>query len=205
MARKFDAIVVGSGLGGLTAGALYARTGRRILVLERNDSFGGAATVYQHDGLAIEASLHEMDGLDEGDAKAPLLHSLGLDRNLPFVDVGHLYEVRGPLIGAPFALPVLSRYSAGRLRSRSTIEVQHSTESLTALYPRSLHWQSGSGLEQSVLDALVIPLRVIVHYEFGDGTTQRSLPYENHPLQAFLLDRAHEALRMGIEIRRSGR
>ena len=105
MTRRFDAIVVGSGLGGLTAGALYARTGRRILVLERNDSFGGAATVYQHDGLAIEASLHEMDGLDEGDAKTPLLHSLGLDRKLPFVDVGDLYEVRGPLIGAPFALP----------------------------------------------------------------------------------------------------
>jgi phytoene dehydrogenase-like protein len=105
MTRKFDAIVVGSGLGGLTAGALYARTGRSILVLERNDSFGGAATVYQHDGLAIEASLHEMDGLDDGDAKTPLLHTLGLDRKLPFVDVGDLYQVRGPLIGAPFALP----------------------------------------------------------------------------------------------------
>jgi len=105
MARKFDAIVLGSGLGGLTAGALYARTGRRILVLERNDSFGGAATVYRHDGLAIETSLHEMDGLDDSDAKTPLLHSLGLDRKLPFVDVGDLYEVRGPAIGAPFALP----------------------------------------------------------------------------------------------------
>ena len=105
MARKFDAIVIGSGLGGLTAGALYARTGRHVLVLERNDSFGGAATVYQHNGLAIEASLHEMDGLDEADAKTPLLHSLGLDRTLPFVDVGDLYQVRGPLIGAPFALP----------------------------------------------------------------------------------------------------
>lgn len=105
MTRRFDAIVVGSGLGGLTAGALYARTGRHILLLERNDSFGGAATVYRHDGLAIEASLHEMDGLDEGDVKTPLLHSLGLDRKLPFVDVGDLYEVRGPLIGEPFALP----------------------------------------------------------------------------------------------------
>ena len=105
MTRRFDAIVVGSGLGGLTAGALYARTGARILVLERNDRFGGAATVYQHDGLAIEVSLHEMDGLDDGDAKTPLLHSLGLDRKLPFMDVGDLYEVRGPLIGAPFALP----------------------------------------------------------------------------------------------------
>ena len=105
MTRRFDAIVVGSGLGGLTAGALYGRMGHRVLVLERNDGFGGAATVYQHDGLAIEASLHEIDGLDDGDAKTPLLQSLGLDRELPFVDVGDLYEVRGPLIGAPFALP----------------------------------------------------------------------------------------------------
>ena len=105
MARHLDAIVVGSGLGGLTAGALYARTGRRVLVLERNDSFGGAATVYRHDGLAIEASLHAMDGLDEGDPKEPVLRSLGLDRALQFVDVGDLYEVRGPLIGEPFVLP----------------------------------------------------------------------------------------------------
>ena len=105
MARRFDAIVVGSGLGGLTAGALYARTGRNTLVLERNDSFGGAATVYRHDGLTIEGSLHELDGLDESDAKLPVLRSLGLDRALSFVDVGDLYEVRGAPIGEAFVLP----------------------------------------------------------------------------------------------------
>ncbi|MGP0093454.1 MAG: phytoene desaturase family protein [Xanthobacteraceae bacterium] len=105
MARRFDAIVVGSGLGGLTAGALYARTGRRVLVLERNGSFGGAATVYRHGGLAIEASLHEINGLDDDDPKLPVLRSLGLDRDLTFVDVGELQEVRGPQMGAPFVIP----------------------------------------------------------------------------------------------------
>jgi all-trans-retinol 13,14-reductase len=95
MGRRFDAIVVGSGLGGLTAGALYARTGRRVLVLERNGSFGGAATVYRHGGLAIEASLHEINGLDDDDPKLPVLRSLGLDRDLTFVDVGDLQEVLG--------------------------------------------------------------------------------------------------------------
>ena len=39
--------------------------------------------------------------------------------------------------------------------------------------------------------------------EFGDSSTQRRLPDEDHPLQAFLLDRAHEALRIGIQIGRS--
>jgi phytoene dehydrogenase-like protein len=105
MRRQFDAIVIGSGLGGLTAAAVCARAGLRVLVLERNEAFGGAATVYQHNGLAIEASLHEIDGLDAGDPKLGLIRSLGLDRDLKFVDVGDLYEVRGGPVGAPFKLP----------------------------------------------------------------------------------------------------
>jgi all-trans-retinol 13,14-reductase len=105
MAQKFDAIVIGSGLGGLTAGALCAKAGLRVLVLERNDTFGGAATVYRHNGLAIEASLHEIDGFDEDDPKLPLIRVLGLDRDLQFVDVGDLYEVRGGPLGEPFVLP----------------------------------------------------------------------------------------------------
>src|SRR5580704_9298705 len=105
MSRQFDAIVIGSGLGGLTAGALYARAGHRVLVIERNQNFGGAATVYRHGALAIEASLHEIDGLDPKDPKAPILQSLGLDRDVPFVAVGDLHEVRSPLLGEPFVLP----------------------------------------------------------------------------------------------------
>jgi len=105
MRRQFDAIAIGSGLGGLTAAALCARAGLRVLVLERNDTFGGAATVYRHNGLAIEASLHEIDGLDEEDPKIGLVRSLGLDRDLEFIDVGDLYEVRGGPVGAPFVLP----------------------------------------------------------------------------------------------------
>ncbi len=92
-------------MGGLTAGALCARTGLRVLILERNDNFGGAATVYRHNGLAIEASLHEIDGFDEDDPKLPLVQSLGLDGELQFIDVGDLYEVRGSMIGEPFMLP----------------------------------------------------------------------------------------------------
>jgi all-trans-retinol 13,14-reductase len=105
MSRQFDAIVIGSGLGGLIAGALYSRAGHKVLVLERNEHCGGAATVYRHGPLSIEASLHEVDGLDAEDPKGPILRSLGLDRDLHFVDVGDLHEVRSPLLGEPFVLP----------------------------------------------------------------------------------------------------
>lgn len=36
MTPDYDAVIIGSGLGGLTAGALLAHAGRRVLVLERN-------------------------------------------------------------------------------------------------------------------------------------------------------------------------
>lgn len=105
MCRDFDAIAIGAGLGGLTAAALYARAGHRVLVLERSHHFGGAATVYRHGALAIEVSLHEIDGLDAEDPKGPIMRALGLDRDIPFIDVGDLHEVRSPLFGEPFVLP----------------------------------------------------------------------------------------------------
>lgn len=105
MPGRFDAIVIGAGLGGLTAGALYARAGHKVLVLERNEHCGGAATVYRHGSLSIEASLHEVDGLDSEDPKGPILRTLGLGADMPFVDVGGLQEVRSPLLGEPFVLP----------------------------------------------------------------------------------------------------
>ena len=105
MSRNFDAIVIGSGLGGLTAAALFARAGHRVLVLERNHNFGGAATVYNHGALAIEASLHEIDGLDTSDPKGPIMRTLGIDRDIPFVNVGALHEVRSPLFDRPFVMP----------------------------------------------------------------------------------------------------
>ena len=105
MPRNFDAIVIGSELGGLTAAALFARAGHKVLVLERNEHFGGAATVYHHGALAVEASLHEIDGLDASDPKAPILRALGLSTDFPFVDVGDLHEVRSPLFNKPFVMP----------------------------------------------------------------------------------------------------
>jgi phytoene dehydrogenase-like protein len=44
-AREWDAIVVGGGHNGLTAAAYLAKAGKRVLVLERREQLGGAATL----------------------------------------------------------------------------------------------------------------------------------------------------------------
>lgn len=104
-ANGFDAIVVGSGLGGLTAAALLSQAGLRVLVLERADRFGGAATTYTHGGLTIEASLHEMSGSGPEGATTEILRALGVLDDVPLVPVGDFYEVRSPLLDGPFVMP----------------------------------------------------------------------------------------------------
>ena len=101
----FDAIVIGSGLGGLVAAGLAARSGRRVLVLEKNQTCGGAAGVYKAGELTIESSLHELDGLDGEDPKLPVLERLEVPAGVRFVELGDLWEVRGPALGEPFVMP----------------------------------------------------------------------------------------------------
>ena len=60
-------------------------------------------------------------------------------------------------------------------------------------------------MDQAVVQALVIPLVVVVGDELADGATQRALADEHHPLEAGFLDGPHEALRIGVQVWRAGR
>ncbi|MCL5045542.1 MAG: NAD(P)/FAD-dependent oxidoreductase [Actinobacteria bacterium] len=53
MAVDFDAIVIGSGLGGLFAGARLAKNGLRVLVLEKADFLGGRFTTIPYKGFRL--------------------------------------------------------------------------------------------------------------------------------------------------------
>ncbi len=58
-ANDFDAIVIGSGLGGLSCGAAFARQGFKVLVLEQHDKAGGYATSFKRPGgFEFDVSLH---------------------------------------------------------------------------------------------------------------------------------------------------
>ena len=61
---NFDVIVIGSGINGLSSAALLAKRGKRVLVLESNDSCGGAVRTeevtlpgFKHDLFATNLSL----------------------------------------------------------------------------------------------------------------------------------------------------
>ncbi len=88
----FDSIVIGGGLGGLTAGAKLAKAGKKVLLIEQHDRPGGCATTFKRKGFTLEVGLHEMDGLHPGDMKSKIFRDLAILETVDFLKVPEFYR-----------------------------------------------------------------------------------------------------------------
>lgn len=97
----YDVIVIGAGLGGLTAGAKLAVEGQKVLVLEQHDRPGGCATTFRRREYTMEVGLHEMDGLHPEDTKTRIFRDLGIFDRVTFLELPEFYRfynVRNDLV-----------------------------------------------------------------------------------------------------------
>lgn len=73
-----DVVVIGAGIGGLTAAALAARDGFRVLVLERHSRPGGCAGDFALNGLLFPAGATLLSGFEPGGLHDLVYRRLGL-------------------------------------------------------------------------------------------------------------------------------
>jgi all-trans-retinol 13,14-reductase len=89
--RRWDAIVIGSGMGGMTAAALLARLGRRVLVLEQHNVPGGFTQTFRRPGYRWDVGVHLVGEMTPAAYPGRLLASLTGGR-LAWEPLGDVYD-----------------------------------------------------------------------------------------------------------------
>jgi all-trans-retinol 13,14-reductase len=80
----FDAIVIGSGAGGLSAAICLARAGQKVAVLEQHYVPGGWSHSFYIDGHRFTPGVHYVGLLDKGESTSTLYEGLGIANDLVF-------------------------------------------------------------------------------------------------------------------------
>ena len=62
----YDTIIIGTGLGGLVCGYMLAKSGRKVLLLEKNSQIGGCLQTFRRFGVKYDTGMHYIGALDEG-------------------------------------------------------------------------------------------------------------------------------------------
>ncbi len=91
---KNKVAIIGTGLGGLSAGALLAQDGYDVTIIEQHDRVGGCATVFQRGEFTCEVGLHEMDGLYSDPIKKKVFEKLGIYERLTFLRPKEFYRLK---------------------------------------------------------------------------------------------------------------
>lgn len=89
----WDAIVIGSGLGGLTCAALLARhAGKRVLVLERHYTAGGFTHTFHRPGYEWDVGVHYVGDVHRPHSLLARLFAHLSDGELEWADMGEVYD-----------------------------------------------------------------------------------------------------------------
>ncbi|KXX72185.1 NAD(P)/FAD-dependent oxidoreductase [Flammeovirga sp. SJP92] len=73
---KYDAVIVGGGIAGLTSAVYLARAGKKIVLIEKNNEFGGLVSSFKSNGFHFEAGVR---ALESAGVILPMLDDLRIE------------------------------------------------------------------------------------------------------------------------------
>ena len=98
---KWDAVVIGSGIGGLACAGLLAARGRKVIVLEQASAPGGYLTSFHRQGFTFDSAVDCIAGLDPEGLLTWLLRSLEVDDGLTPIRLDPIRVSRFPGLTVP--------------------------------------------------------------------------------------------------------
>ena len=94
--KKYDAVVIGAGNGGLVAAIRLLQGGAKTLLVEKHNIPGGFATSFRRGRFEFEASLHELNDFgtsdNAGDVRV-LFDQLGVTDKIEWLQIPEAYRV----------------------------------------------------------------------------------------------------------------
>jgi all-trans-retinol 13,14-reductase len=92
LAEKYDAIIIGSGMSGLTTAALLSKEGKKVLVLERHYTAGVFTHVFKRPGYEWDVGIHYVGDMGNERSFSRKLSDYLTDGNLNWADMGDVYD-----------------------------------------------------------------------------------------------------------------